>query len=87
MTFCAKCNSGEVFSNKQGFLLDMFNMWLVKNGIANLLSLRCLERDWFHETYDLYGEWLVTRPEVGVLMFKRDVGVCKGIAYVDLENL
>ncbi len=60
MTLCAKCNAGKVFSNKQGFLLDMFNMWLVKNRIANLLSLRCLECGRFLVTYDSYGECLVT---------------------------
>ncbi len=42
VTLCGKCNAGKVFSNKQGFLLDMFNMWLVKNWIANLLSLSAL---------------------------------------------
>ena len=45
-------------------------MWLVKNGIANLLSLKCLECDGFGVNYDLYGEWLVTCPDGGVLMFK-----------------
>ena len=52
VTLCEKCNAGEVFINKQGFLLDMFSMWLAKNGIANLLSLKCLECDRFCMTYD-----------------------------------
>ncbi len=76
-----------MFSKKQDFLLDMFNMWLVKNGISNLLSVACLERYGFHITYDTYGEWLVTCPDGGVLQFKRDVGVCKGFPYVNLANI
>ncbi len=56
VTLCAKCNTCEVFINKQWFLLDMFNMWLVKNGVVNLLLLRCLEHDGFRVTYDSYGE-------------------------------
>ncbi len=55
LTICVKCNTRKVFSNEQGFLLDMFNMWLVKNGIANLLSLKCREHDGFRVTCDLYG--------------------------------
>ncbi len=29
VTLCGKCNTGKVFSNKKGMLLDMFCMWLV----------------------------------------------------------
>ncbi len=29
MTLQAKCNTGVVFLDKQGFILDMFDMWLV----------------------------------------------------------
>ena len=71
----------------RGFLLDMLNMLLVKNGIANFLSLKCLERDGFRVTYDLYGDWLVTCSDGVVLMFKHDVGVYEGFPYVDLANL
>ena len=81
VTLHAKCNAGEVFSNEQGVLLDMFNMWLVKNGIANLLSVNCLERDGFRVTSDSLGDWLVTSPDSGVLKFKSDTGVCEGFPY------
>ena len=52
VTLYGKCNAGEVFSNEKGMLLDMFCMWLVRNGIANLLSIPCLERDGYQVTYD-----------------------------------
>ena len=41
------CNAGTSFSDEKGVYLDLFKMWLVKNGIANLLSLPRLERDVF----------------------------------------
>ena len=52
VTLHGKCNAGEVFSNKKGMLLDMFCMWLVRNGIANLLSIPYLERDGYQVSYD-----------------------------------
>ncbi len=42
ITIQGKGNTGEVYGNGKGFLLDMFNMWLVKNGISNPLSIPCL---------------------------------------------
>ncbi len=38
-----KCNGGESHSDEKGCVLDMFCMWLVRSGIANLLSLPTLE--------------------------------------------
>ena len=38
-----KCNGDEPHSDEKGYLLDMFCMWLVHSGIANLLSLPTLE--------------------------------------------
>ena len=32
------CNAGTSYSDEKGVYLDLFEMWLVKNGIANLLS-------------------------------------------------
>ncbi len=39
VTLHSKCNAGVIFSNEKGVLLDMFSMWLVQNGITNLLSV------------------------------------------------
>ncbi len=45
VTLHGKCNTGTIFSKEKGVLLDMFSMWLVRNGIANLLSVPCLEQE------------------------------------------
>ena len=68
-------------------MLDMFYMWLVQNGIANLLSIPCLERDGFRVSYDTNTCWLVHCPDGMILKFKKDTGVCEGFPYIDLENL
>ena len=47
-----KCNAGEVYSDKQVMMLDLFSMWLVQQGIANLLSIACLKRDGHRIPYD-----------------------------------
>ena len=39
-------------ANEKGWHGELFNMWLVNNGIANLLSVPQLERDGFVLTYD-----------------------------------
>jgi hypothetical protein len=38
-TFCANCNAGTNFATKKGWYRDLFDLWLVRNGIANLLIL------------------------------------------------
>ncbi len=45
VTLRGKCNAGAIFSKEKGMLLDMFSMWLVRNDIANLLSIPCLEQE------------------------------------------
>ncbi len=45
VTLCGKCNADTIFSKEKGVLLDMFSMWLVRNGIANLLFVPCLEQE------------------------------------------
>ena len=87
VTLRGKCNAGTIFSNEKGVLLDMFSMWLVRNGIANLLSVPCLEREGCQITYDTKTAWIVSCPNGLKLKFKKDTGVCEGFPYVDLENL
>ena len=82
-----KCNAGIVSSDEKGYLLDMFNMWLVEAGIANLLSIPCLERSGCKVSYGDDSVWRVKCPNGGTLSFKKDVGVCEGFPYVDLDNL
>ncbi len=41
----ANCNAGTNFATKKGWYHNLFDLWLVRNGIANLLSLPQLEAD------------------------------------------
>jgi hypothetical protein len=45
------CMAGTNFATKEGWYRDLFNLWLVRNGIANLLSLPQLETDGFTISY------------------------------------
>ena len=38
-----ECNAGTTHSNEKWWFKDLFHMWLVRNGITNLLSLPRLE--------------------------------------------
>ena len=87
MTLYGKCNAGTVYSNEKGMLLDMFCMRLVMNGIANLIYIPCLERDNYQVTYSTNTCWLVKCPNSLTLKFKKNVGICEGFPYIDLENL
>ena len=70
-------------------------MWLVRQGIANLLSLPQLEVDGYRATYDTDTGWKLYCPDgpdgthVGrtVLVLKHDEGVCRGFLYLDLTKL
>ena len=59
-----KCNGGESHSDEKGCVLDMFCMWLVCSGIANLLSLPTLERDGYVCSYKTNSPWIMECPDV-----------------------
>ena len=65
----------------------MFCMWLVRSGIANLLSLPTLEQDGYVCLYHTNSPWIVKCPDGTILKFKRDCGLCGGFPYIDMENL
>ena len=46
------CNVGTTFSDEKGWYKGLFHMWLVRNGIANLLSLPQLESEGYCIIYD-----------------------------------
>ena len=70
-------------------------MWLVCQGIANLLLLPQLERDGFRVSYDTTSDWVITCPDGpdgthngGTrLTLKRDTGLCDRFPYLDMEDL
>ena len=82
-----QCNAGGITTDWSGVLMDTFEAWLVRQGIANLLSINCVERDGHRVTYDTFGDWLMYLKNGPIFKFKRDVGVCEGFPYLDMDNL
>ena len=85
-----ECNAGTSHSDEKGYLATragLFHMWLVRNGIANLLSLpECERQDW-RFLYDLDGDWeAIHRVTKQHITFKRDTGICDRFPYLDLSE-
>ena len=78
VTLCAGCNAGINFATKKGWYCALFDLWLVRNGIANLLSLPQLEADGFTVSYHTGGNWIATTPHGKEITFHREEdGVCQ----------
>ena len=69
-------NAGTTTSNKKGMYQHLFDMWLVSNGISNLLSVPRLEKEVFCLTYDTMTTWAIQCPDGTFLKLKRDIGLC-----------
>ena len=86
------CNAGTTFSNEKGWYKGLFQMWLVRNCITNLLSLPQLESEGHRVTYDTFTNWVIHVPDGTLhtlrtnLVLKRGVGVCKGLPYLDMAD-
>ena len=62
-------------------------MWLVRNGIADLLSVPQLERDGFFLTYDTRTTWYIHFPDGKVIALDRGSGsVCDRFCYIDMSQ-
>ncbi len=86
-TLRANCNAGANFATKKGWYRDLFDLWLVHNGIANLLSLPQLEADGFTVSYHTRGNWIVTAPHGDKITFHREEdGMCHGFLYIDMQS-
>jgi hypothetical protein len=86
-TLCADCNAGTNFATKKGWYRDLFDLWLVRNGIPNLLSLPQLEADGFMVSYHTGGNWIVTTPHGNEITFHREEdGVCRGFPYINMQS-
>ena len=71
------CNTGVSRANEKGCYGDIFNMLLVRNGIAKLLSVPQLECDGFVLTYDTRTTWHTNCPDGKVVALDRELGgVC-----------
>ena len=82
----AHCNAGTSHADEKGLLLGVFECWLVRNGIANILSVPQLERDGFEVEY-VKRKWSIVCPNGTVLSLKRDSGLCEGFPYLDMRDL
>ena len=61
-------------------------MWVNKNGIANLLSIPCLEEEGYHIEYASDKERVLKITHGVVIPFKRDTGLTNGIPYIDIRE-
>jgi hypothetical protein len=87
-TLRANCNTGANFTTKKGWYHDLFDLWLVCNGIANLLSLSQLEVDGFTVSYHTGGNWIVTTHRGKEIAFLREEnGVCRGFPYINMQSM
>ena len=86
------CNVGTKLSNEKGWYKGLFHMWLVRNGIANILSLHQLESEGYRVTYDTLTYWVIHVPNGPLmthgnkLVLKRGHGVCAGFLYPDMAD-
>lgn len=81
-----RCNAGISTADEKGWMMGMFHMWLVRNGIANILSIPQLERDGCILEYKTGGDWSLTTPQGISLVFKRDKGLCEGMPYISIKE-
>lgn len=85
-------NSGTTFSNEKGWYKGLFHVWLVRNGIVNLLSLPPLESEGYRVTYDTVTDWVIHVPDGPLmthgtkLVLKWGHGVCAGFPYLDMAD-
>ena len=81
------CNTGVSHTDKKGLWYSIFDMWLVRNRIANLILLPWLKNDGFYVNYDTLQSWVVYCPYGTPILFKHDTGLYEQFPYVDLEYL
>ena len=61
-------------------------MWLNEKGITNLLSILQLEEDGYVVDYNTNRDWVVTTPQGEKITFKRDMGLCSRMPYIDMRE-
>jgi hypothetical protein len=71
-TLQANCNAGTTYATNKGWYCNLFNLWHVRNGIANLLSLPQLEADGFTARYHTGGNWIVNTPQGKEITFHQE---------------
>ena len=79
------CNAGVVTSSEKGFF-GKWDLWLNRNGIANLLSISLLEECGYVVDYNIAREWVIMTPQGTEIVFHRDTGLCNRMPYIDMRN-
>jgi hypothetical protein len=86
-TLRADCNAGTNFATEKEWYQDLFELWLMRNGIANLLSLPQLEADGFTVSYHTGGNWIITTPHDKEITFHREESdVYRGFLYINMQS-
>jgi hypothetical protein len=86
-TLCADCNADTNFATKKDWYCNLCDLWLVRNGIANLLSLSQLEADGFTVSYHTGGNWIVTTPQGKEITFHcEENGMCRRFPFIDMHS-
>ncbi len=86
-TLRANCNAGTNFATKKGWYCNLFDLWLVRNGIANLLSLPKLEAERFTVSYHTGGNWIISTPHGEEITFHREEdGMYCGFPYINMQS-
>ncbi|KAL7504016.1 hypothetical protein ACHAXN_001720, partial [Cyclotella atomus] len=79
------CNAGSKLTNKVGYWGDL-KFYLSEGGIANLLSVPALEADGWTIEVKTGEPTKALSPDGVLLTFKRDLGVTKGMPYIDMTQ-
>jgi len=85
-TLRGRCNTGTATSDEKSMYLSLFEIWLIHNGIANLLSVAQLELDGFRLMYAVCTTWYIYCPDGTVLKLKRNKGLCECSPYLDIQE-
>ena len=80
-----RCNAGETSTSKQG-KYGRFTIWVNERGIANLLSIPMLEKAGCIVITHTKKKWKVISPEGEEITFERDMGLCEGMPFIDLQK-
>ena len=79
------CNTGVTSTNVKGYY-GLWEFWLNKTGIANLLSTPQLEKAGYVVDYNTKRNRVVTTPSGKEIIFKKDTGICDGMPYIYMRE-
>ena len=84
-TLVGNCNTGATLSSLKGYY-GKLHMWVNENGMANFLSIPCLEEEGYYIEYARDKEWVVKSPREVVIPLKRDTCLTKGMLYIYIRE-